>query len=200
MGEREALLRAVCENPDDDLTRLVFADWLEEHGEPERAQFIRVQCELHSPFRQSGTGIYELMDRERCLFEAYESRWRADLPVLTGLEWGYYHRGFINALSVSRFDVFLSLADRLFASTPIEYLTLRGVTDPGKLSSMHFLNRLHLLAIVVHRPSSRSVRQFAEAAILPRYWLCFLGPHLGSSLESLLREKFGTRLSREVIP
>jgi uncharacterized protein (TIGR02996 family) len=34
MNDREALLRAVCENPDDDTPRLVFADWLEEHGEP----------------------------------------------------------------------------------------------------------------------------------------------------------------------
>jgi len=32
--------------PADDLPRLVLADWLEEHGEPERAEFIRVQCEL----------------------------------------------------------------------------------------------------------------------------------------------------------
>ena len=34
MTEREALLRAVCENPDDDTPRLVFADWLDENGEP----------------------------------------------------------------------------------------------------------------------------------------------------------------------
>src|SRR5262249_32452387 len=29
-----------------DIVRLVFADWLEEHGQPERAEFIRIQCEL----------------------------------------------------------------------------------------------------------------------------------------------------------
>ena len=33
MNERDALLKAVCDNPDDDTPRLVFADWLDEHGE-----------------------------------------------------------------------------------------------------------------------------------------------------------------------
>jgi uncharacterized protein (TIGR02996 family) len=41
-----ALLRAVLEAPDDDAPRLVMADWLEDHGEPGRAEFVRVQVEL----------------------------------------------------------------------------------------------------------------------------------------------------------
>jgi uncharacterized protein (TIGR02996 family) len=43
--DRQALLRAVIANPDSDLERLIFADWLEEHGDAARAEFIRVQCE-----------------------------------------------------------------------------------------------------------------------------------------------------------
>lgn len=45
MMEHEALLAAVLTNPDDDAPRLVYADWLQEHGQPERAEFIRVQIE-----------------------------------------------------------------------------------------------------------------------------------------------------------
>jgi uncharacterized protein (TIGR02996 family) len=41
----ELLLKAVVASPDDDLPRLVAADWLDEHGEGERAEFIRVQIE-----------------------------------------------------------------------------------------------------------------------------------------------------------
>lgn len=44
--EFTALLAAVRASPADDLPRLVLADWLEEKGEAERAEFIRVQCEL----------------------------------------------------------------------------------------------------------------------------------------------------------
>jgi uncharacterized protein (TIGR02996 family) len=40
------LLRAILEAPAEDTPRLVYADWLDENGQPERAEFIRVQCEL----------------------------------------------------------------------------------------------------------------------------------------------------------
>ncbi len=46
MTDRAALLRSILAAPDDDAPRLVYADWLDENGEPERAEFIRVQCEL----------------------------------------------------------------------------------------------------------------------------------------------------------
>jgi uncharacterized protein (TIGR02996 family) len=36
-----ALLRAVIDEPEDDLRRLVYADWLEEAGQDERAAYIR---------------------------------------------------------------------------------------------------------------------------------------------------------------
>jgi uncharacterized protein (TIGR02996 family) len=45
MTDREiGLLRAVCADPADDAPRLILADWWDEHGRPERAEFLRVQC------------------------------------------------------------------------------------------------------------------------------------------------------------
>ena len=41
--ERATILRAVCDDLPADPPRLVYADWLEEHGEEARAEFIRVQ-------------------------------------------------------------------------------------------------------------------------------------------------------------
>src|SRR5262245_13284166 len=38
----EAFLKAISEGPEDDGVRLVYADWLEEHGHPERGELIRV--------------------------------------------------------------------------------------------------------------------------------------------------------------
>ena len=40
--------------PDDDLPRLICADWLEEQGEADRARFIRVQCRIAELERESG--------------------------------------------------------------------------------------------------------------------------------------------------
>jgi uncharacterized protein (TIGR02996 family) len=37
MSERSAFLKALAENEDDTTTRLVYADWLDEHGEHEEA-------------------------------------------------------------------------------------------------------------------------------------------------------------------
>jgi uncharacterized protein (TIGR02996 family) len=46
MSDEGALLRAICAEPADDTARLVYADWLDEHEQPERAEFIRVQVDL----------------------------------------------------------------------------------------------------------------------------------------------------------
>jgi uncharacterized protein (TIGR02996 family) len=50
--EYRALVAAVRAAASDDLPRLVMADWIEEHGDPAWAEFIRVECELErNPFR-----------------------------------------------------------------------------------------------------------------------------------------------------
>lgn len=45
LSQHEAFLRAIFDTPEDDTARLVYADFLQENGEEDRAQFIRVQCE-----------------------------------------------------------------------------------------------------------------------------------------------------------
>jgi uncharacterized protein (TIGR02996 family) len=63
MGDGELLLRAVIASPDEDTPRLVYADWLQENGQDERAEFIRVQCELSQPSELIGRE-YALKRRE----------------------------------------------------------------------------------------------------------------------------------------
>jgi uncharacterized protein (TIGR02996 family) len=42
----DAFLASIIESSDDDAPRLIYADWLDENGQGERAEFIRVQCQL----------------------------------------------------------------------------------------------------------------------------------------------------------
>ena len=42
MDNEEPFLRAIADNAADDTARLVYADWLEERGDP-RAAFLRIQ-------------------------------------------------------------------------------------------------------------------------------------------------------------
>lgn len=48
MTDAEALLAAILANPGEDVPRLVYADCIEEQGQRERAEFIRVQVEIEN--------------------------------------------------------------------------------------------------------------------------------------------------------
>jgi uncharacterized protein (TIGR02996 family) len=56
MSDQDALLAAIRQSPEDDAPRLVYADWLDEHGDPDRAEFIRLQIEI-DPYRRSDTDL-----------------------------------------------------------------------------------------------------------------------------------------------
>lgn len=77
--ERDAFIRRIAEEPDDDTVRLVFADWLEEHGDEARARFIRLQVEVARLSSGSGHAA-ELVARIALLFRP---AWLLDdLPAL----------------------------------------------------------------------------------------------------------------------
>lgn len=44
LSQHEAFLRAIFDAPEDDTPRLVYADFLQENGEEDRAEFIRLDC------------------------------------------------------------------------------------------------------------------------------------------------------------
>lgn len=46
MTDGEALLKAILAHPEEDTPRLVYADWLQENGQEERAEFIRLQIKI----------------------------------------------------------------------------------------------------------------------------------------------------------
>ena len=45
-AEQDQLLGAIRDQPEDDTARLAYADWLDENGDGERAEFVRIQCRL----------------------------------------------------------------------------------------------------------------------------------------------------------
>ncbi len=116
MTDEQAHLAGILAMPEDDLPRLVYADWLRERGETDRADFIEVQCELPRIGWQSDgsmrTGCAEddrreilLRRRERELFAAAEKMgWFAGLGLIRlGLgepthdigRYGIVRRGFV---------------------------------------------------------------------------------------------------------
>ncbi|HUR55728.1 MAG TPA: TIGR02996 domain-containing protein, partial [Gemmataceae bacterium] len=56
MSEEQSFLDALRENPADDTTRLVYADWLDDRGDAARAAYLRAVVEL--TWREPGADGY----------------------------------------------------------------------------------------------------------------------------------------------
>lgn len=86
------LLAAIAADPDDDGPRIVYADWLQDHGDP-RGELIAVQCAL------SRGRATDLVERERSLLERHEDEWLARAGLRPGE--GRFQRGFIERVDAS---------------------------------------------------------------------------------------------------
>ena len=78
--EQRALRAAIRANPEDDAPRLVYADWLQEHGDEPRAEFIRVQCALEKLGDDRRKGRKErvpLEKRQKALLAKHGKAWLA---------------------------------------------------------------------------------------------------------------------------
>src|SRR5438270_1506512 len=82
MATGHTLLDAVCADPDDDGPRLLYADWLDERGDP-RGEFIRVQC-ARERLAPAGIDAGRFAARAWKLLEANWRAWTDQLRALVG--------------------------------------------------------------------------------------------------------------------
>ena len=99
MNDGDALLAAILANPDDDTPRLVYADWLQEQGDEERAEFIRVQIELEQCKPNSARHL-ELRRSAAKLLIRNRNQWLSELP--RSIQGARYHfrRGFVEVIEL----------------------------------------------------------------------------------------------------
>jgi uncharacterized protein (TIGR02996 family) len=123
-------LRAVADDPDDDAPRLAYADWLEEHGDPDRATFIRLQCRTAERERSEEVAFPDPeVRRADELIEANEDRWGAELPALPGV--GYWFHGAFRGFPTVRFrnpDDLVRHGECILAATPLEAVLFHRLT------------------------------------------------------------------------
>jgi uncharacterized protein (TIGR02996 family) len=120
-SDEDGLLAAIRDNPNDDTPRLVYADWLQEHGDEDRAEFIRLQCAA----TRLPEGDKERRKKEKAaaaLLKAHKAEWFG--PV-----WKKFHstkpavshcridRGFVTSLKGDIDDV-VSRADDIARFAP----------------------------------------------------------------------------------
>lgn len=121
----DALLAAICAQPDDIAARLVFADYLLEQSDPakrDRGEFILAQC------RRAAGGLpgaeeYDLRKREQELLEKYRAAWLAPLAGLVAN--AAFTRGFPDRVTMT-VDQFADKFDAAAKLTPVARLHLTG--------------------------------------------------------------------------
>jgi uncharacterized protein (TIGR02996 family) len=145
MSQADAFLDAIREAPDDDAPRLIFADWLDDHGDADRAAFIRAQVRL-APLPPQGLARLDLEDEADDLLRKHPE-WAGRLPELAQA-WEF-RRGFVEAVTLHSGD-FLCYASSLTADFPLrEVCFLHAGEQVGALAQSPHLAGVESLAFRV---------------------------------------------------
>jgi uncharacterized protein (TIGR02996 family) len=154
----DAFLQTILDNPDDDMPRLVFADWLEEQGNP-RGTFIRLQCQRakllpHDPEWK------RLLSEESILFKRFEAEWSK--PISRLVEAFEFRRGFVEHVRISATNL-LKNADRLFRLAPVCSLRLERVDRLPDIAECAWLARVNALDLSGNTIGSRSLQSLVRS-------------------------------------
>lgn len=120
MTDRDTFVRQICEHPDDDTTRLVFADFLEEHGERQYAEFVR--HEVARPEKDWRCGVDGLGVTGALMFGTRTIRPPVGAPPGTCY---VVRRGFVARVEATC-EWFLKNAEAVFAEHPVTEVGLIG--------------------------------------------------------------------------
>ena len=182
-ARREAeLLAAIYADPAADEPRIVYADWLQERGDP-RGEFIALQL-------RPSRGTVEL-GRETELLEAHWERWTR--PIAIGRAHGGFERGFLARVSAVDFTDDPAWATVVAAKLPSNRLAqLRDLERPLALTSL----------TVEDAPDTPTLRELASITTLPRLTELVVAPAMGwtvqastaADLLALLRAPIAARL------
>jgi uncharacterized protein (TIGR02996 family) len=148
---QNAFLEAIRDDPDEDLHRLVYADWLDDQGDCDRAEFIRVQCALATLAEDDPTQA-ELEERERALLLAHEEEWLGSPPAGV-LQWTF-RCGFVDQVVLGGSGS-IAGASELAARHPVRALVLEDDQDFGAVMDSPLLAGAS--ALTVRPPLQRSV-------------------------------------------
>lgn len=160
--EAEAFLQRIRAYPDDDTQRLIFADWLDEEGDP-RGRFIRVQLALaHLP--EGDRARPALLAEERELQAAHRERWEAPFRGL--VSGPVFRRGFVDEVKVEA-KQFLRHAHEIFDTAPVRHVHLLDVG--GSLPAVlqcPYLSRLSALTVYAQHAGEPLARAVARSPYL----------------------------------
>jgi uncharacterized protein (TIGR02996 family) len=122
-GLAQRFLDDIVAHIDDDTPRLVYADWLTENGQDDRAEFIRVQV-ARARLPAWDAAQVRLRLREQELLEQYGESWLAELPAIKGARWEGFRRGIVAEVSFTSFEAMRVSAHACRAAAPVEAVSV----------------------------------------------------------------------------
>jgi uncharacterized protein (TIGR02996 family) len=217
--EELAFLAAIRDDPCDDAVRLIYADWLAEHGRPEFAEVIRLQCEnpcLAMNIGPNGPRIWRQLRRmvgkeelrqaehiRTLLRPIYKDLF---LPVPTGAKRvGRFIRGLPTYTAIiadadhARWD----FADRLLAKVnPYGTFRLTLITQSVEAWVDHPLMRLvsDLTIFLPGRPgkeylTAKDMQALAESSLPERLTALTIDSQMPPAAERVYRKRLEPRIS-----
>jgi uncharacterized protein (TIGR02996 family) len=166
----QAFLQDIIAHLDDDAPRLIYADWLEEHGKPERAEFIRVQCRL-AALGEDDPAQPALEEPERRLLNAHQEEWRKELPTFPGIDFeDQFERGFVYGFYSLYIKPFHEHAETVLARTPVQRARFYRLKQPNvrRLAASPHLARLAELDVRCNHLGNEKVRLLVHSPHLVR--------------------------------
>jgi uncharacterized protein (TIGR02996 family) len=164
--EFQVFLEDVKSHPEDDTPRLIFADWLQEHGsaqEAARGELIRIQV-LQSHMLPSDPRMPMIRRRELELLNRYHDAWVG--PLMDPFNW-HFQRGFLHldgrAEKILRDEVAALATPELCAW--LEGLRVREVRTlhAARLAFAPFLAYVHTLDLCGHRVLHPGIEALARS-------------------------------------
>jgi uncharacterized protein (TIGR02996 family) len=172
----EPFYAAIRAAPDDDLPRLVFADWLEEHDQPEQAEYIRLTCAAAR--EPDGERKRVVQARADELFRAHRDEWFG--PLLATFKHHRIDRGFITSIAAGS-PIPLAAHDReltRFAPCLAQLVTAGIGADAGVVLALEVARRVtHLLLNRVAPVSLDSLAAHVELPNLTELYVWTNGLH-----------------------
>src|SRR5262245_7590624 len=124
MTSEANFLSAIRDDPDDDAVRLIFADWLEDQGDTDRAELIRAQVE-GATFGPDEPRPAALREREEELLALHRPTWAGGLEKL--VDEVEFQRGLPEKVVVTGRD-FEKHGEQLFGNTAVREVRLGRIS------------------------------------------------------------------------
>jgi uncharacterized protein (TIGR02996 family) len=157
VNPQRGFLQAITAQPDEDAPRLIYADWLEDSDQAQRAELIRAQVEL-ARLPDDSQHRREVAFRARQLLDQHAEGWARALGE--DLHDWQFVRGQIEKVGLMAEDL-QEQAAGLFAVTPLRRLWVTELYDVEPLRSIPASNRLTGLDLCGNDIDTSTLEQLA---------------------------------------